>query len=74
MVRYGLPRAIVKWVQVYLFRSLHHHVHVKEACWDFSSQTFDHGMTKGEIGHKMTIHNIQMEIVRPRVQQSVGLR
>lgn len=50
-----------------------HHVKVKEGGGHLRPQTFDEGVAKGQVGDEMSIHNVQMEIVRTRSEESTAL-
>ncbi len=53
----------------YLSWSGHHHVHVEEGVRQLGLQTLDDGMAEGEVGHKLAVHHVQVEIVRAGIQQ-----
>lgn len=40
---------------------------------DLVTQTFDHWMTEREIGHEMTVHHVQVQIVGTILQQPRGV-
>ena len=54
---------------LYLFRPGHHHVHIEEGVGQLGLQTLDDGMAKGQVGHKMPIHDVQVEVVCSGIKQ-----
>ncbi len=44
-------------------------MHVEEGVRQLGLQTLNHRMAEGEVGHKMAVHDVQVEVVRPRIQQ-----
>ena len=54
---------------LYLFRPGHHHVHIEEGVGQLGLQTLDDGMAKGQVGHKMPVHDVQVEVVCSGIKQ-----
>lgn len=60
-------------IKNYLFRFRNHHVRFKKGVLDLGSETFDQRMSERQVRHKISIHYVEMEIVSPVVQESLGL-
>lgn len=57
----------------YLLGFGHHHVRLKEGFFYFIAKTLDDRVAEREIGHKVTIHHIQVQVIGAVVEQLLRL-
>ena len=53
----------------YTLRIQDHHVHVEEGRRDLGPEALDDGRPEGQVGHEVSVHHVEVEVVGAVVQQ-----